>query len=293
MPSPFRCARSLLPAAAALLLGACASVDSRISLPAPEALPNAVAEAPSRASAEFWDSLLAADVIYIGERHEQEADHEYQFEIIRGLKQRGVDFAIGWEMFEHPMQPLLDEWFARRLATDALLTQTEFQTTWGKTSPSYEKMLRWAQLASVPSLGLNAPRAMVKKVAKGERLEAPERRLQPAGFRPLEGGLENFATQMGSHPGSGIDYTLYYRAQTLRDQSMAEQVLRALRRLPQRKLVVFAGRGHVENGFGIPPYVRQKAPSLRQIILFPGENPVVAGGDQLVQAARAGVGPTL
>ncbi|MBS0659870.1 MAG: ChaN family lipoprotein [Verrucomicrobia bacterium] len=279
-------------AAVAGLLGACASTDARISLPSAEPLPAPAAEAPSRASADFWDAILAADVVYIGERHDQAADHEYQFEIIRGLKQRGVDFAIGWEMFESPSQPLLDEWFARRLSTDALLTQTDFQKRWGKTSPLYEKMLRWSQLASVPSVALNAPRGLSRKLAKGEKLDSAEKRLLPAGFRPLEGGLENFISQMGGH-GPGVDYANYYRAQTLWDQSMADQILRAQRRQPQRKIVVFVGRGHVENGFGIPPYVRQKAPALRQIILFPGEPPQVAGGSQLAMTTPSRVGPQL
>lgn len=283
--------RRLCLAAAALLLGACASVDSRISLPVAEPFPSAGTEAPSRASADFWDSLLAADVIYIGERHDQAADHEYQFEVIRGLKQRGIDFCIGWEMFEHPQQPLLDEWFARRLETEALLTRTDFQKGWGKTSPYYEKMLRWAQLASIPSLALNAPRPLARKIAKGERLEPADKRLLPGGFRPQEGGLENFTAQMGSHPGSSIDFSKYYRAQALKDMSMAEQILAAHRRLPQRKIVVFTGRGHVENGFGIPPYVRQKAPLLRQIILFPGENPLVAGGEPLAMTRPSCAGP--
>lgn len=292
MPRLPRLVLTSLAAVGALLLGACATADSRISLPAPDALPAPAGETPSRASAEFWDSLLAADVIYIGERHDQAADHEYQFEIVRGLKQRGVEFAIGWEMFEAPTQPLLDEWFARRLETEALLARTEFRQRWGKHSPLYEKMLRWSQLASVPSVALNAPRGLSGKLAKGEKLSPAEKQMLPVGYRPLEGGLENFISQMGGH-GAGLDYPKYYRAQTLWDQSMADQILRAQRRQPQRKIVVFVGRGHVENGFGIPPYVRQKAPALRQIILFPGEVPQVAGGSQLAMTAPSRVGPNL
>lgn len=287
---PSSLARAAAAVLGVLLLGACASVDSRVSLPAPEALPAAAPEQSSRASSDFWDGLLAADVIYIGERHTEASDHEYQFEIIRGLKQRGVDFAIGWEMFEHPRQPLLDEWFARRLETDALLAQTDFQRRWGKMSPLYEKMLRWSQLASIPSIALNAPSGMSRKLARGERLAPAERRLLPAGFRPQDGGLQHFITQMGSH-GPGIDYAKYYRAQVLWDQTMAEQILRAHRRQAGRKIVVFVGRGHVEGGFGIPPYVRQKAPGLRQIILFPGENPLVAGGETLAMERPLRAGP--
>jgi uncharacterized iron-regulated protein len=82
---------------------------------------------------------------------------------------------------------------------------------------------------------------------------------------------------MGSHPGSGpINYERYYQAQTLWDQTMADRVVQFRKRDPAKKLVVFAGRGHVEAGYGMPPYVKQKLPAVRQKILLPEVPPPTA-----------------
>ncbi|OAI42880.1 hypothetical protein AYO41_03260 [Verrucomicrobia bacterium SCGC AG-212-E04] len=229
------------------------------------------------ATPEFWARLAAAEVIYIGERHTEAGDHDYEFEIIKGLKARGIPFAIGWEMFDVSQQPLLDAWQSGSTDLATLLRQTEWAKHWGKYSPTYERMLRWSRGAGVENYALNAPGSLSRKIAQGQPLTPEEKLLLPRGFRPLPGGLSHFKSQMGSHPGSGpINYERYYRAQTLWDQTMADRVVQFRGRNPGRKLVVFAGRGHVEDGFGIPPYVKQKLPALRQEILLPGTAPVNA-----------------
>ncbi len=285
--------RQAAPVVAALALGACASLDSRIALPAPEPLPPAAPAAPSLASDAYWASLREAEVIYVGEKHDDAAHHAYQFEVIQGLKARGIPFVIGWEMFDVTQQPLLDAWQARTLGTEQMLQQTNFQKTWGRLSPFYEKMLRWAALSDVRCLALNAPPVLARKLSRGIRFTREERRLLPAGFAPLPGGLEHFTAQMGSHPGPALDYERYYRAQTLWDQTMAERIVQARRRHPGIRVVVFAGRGHVEGGFGIPPYVQQKLPNARQILLLPGEPPIEAALPPLVRRIPAVARPGL
>lgn len=225
-------------------------------------------------SPAFWSAAASADVIYVGERHAEAADHDYEFEIIKGLKVRGVPFAIGWEMFEVNQQPLLDVWQSGGISLAELLRQTDWAKHWGKYSPTYERMLRWSRAEGIENYALNAPASLSRKIARGEALTPEEQHLLPLGFKSLPGGLQHFKSQMGSHPDSGpIDYNRYYRAQTLWDQTMADRIVVFRKRDATKKLVVFAGRGHVEAGYGIPPYVKQKLPSTPQKILLPGETP--------------------
>ena len=226
------------------------------------------------ATPEFWSTLGAADVIYVGETHTSAADHDYEFEIIKGLKARGIPFSIGWEMFEVSQQPLLDAWQSGGISLAELLRQTEWAKHWGKYSPTYERMLRWSRDAAVENYALNAPASLSRKISRGQPLTPEEQHLLPAGFRPLPGGLKNFKSQMGSHPGSGsINYERYYKAQTLWDQTMADRVVQFRKRDPANKLVVFAGRGHLGAGYGMPPYVKQKLTAVRQKILLPDVPP--------------------
>ena len=64
------------------------------------------------------------------------------------------------------------------------------------------------------------------------------------------------------------DQRLFFDAQNVWDQTMARGILEFKAGHPGVQLVVFAGRGHVSGGYGIPFYVRQKA-HLKQLILLP------------------------
>ena len=53
---------------------------------------------------QFWLTVEKADVVYVGETHDDPADHRYELDLVRGLVKRKVQFAIGWEMFDKTQQ---------------------------------------------------------------------------------------------------------------------------------------------------------------------------------------------
>jgi uncharacterized iron-regulated protein len=205
-------------------------------------------------------------VVYVGERHDDSADHQWELDLVRGLLKRKVKFAIGWEMFDTTQQAAIDGWAWRAISLSKMLAETDFQKHWGIYSPAYEQILRMAGKAGVPNLALNAPPELPHKVARGESLTAKERALIPIGFTPSEAGYRNFVAMMGGHPGMNeADLRHFFAAQNIWDQTMAGRILEFKARNPKILLVVLTGRGHVSGGFGIPFYVRQKA-TLKQVI---------------------------
>jgi len=48
-------------------------------------------------------------IVYVGENHDNYANHTVQLEFIKDLSGSGVQIAIGMEMFQKPFQPVLDE----------------------------------------------------------------------------------------------------------------------------------------------------------------------------------------
>ncbi len=273
-----------------LFLSACAH-QGDLALPRPRPGP-AVTPLPvashvaSPEEKAFWGALVESRVIYIAETHDRESDHLYQWELLRGLRARGVGYSIGWEMFETPQQDFLNAWTRGSLSTEGLLEKTDWQRRWGHYSGVYEKILRWSRGENIASVALNAPADLSGKFARGEALAPEERALIPTGYRPIPGGFEHFGEQMGQspHPGAagGDGLRRYYAAQLLWDQTMAETIVAHLRAHPEGKLVVLLGRGHVEGGFGVPAYVKQKTDA-RQRILFPGETP---GAEEETRPAR-------
>ena len=258
------------------LLGGCHSADSSLALPKPGAsIPVSLKREPTAAEQAFWQQISPTRVLYIPEVHNSNNDHEYQFDVMKGLKARNLPFVIGWEMFDETQQPLLDQWNNHQISTEELLEKTDWQRHWGVQSVLYEKMMRWSQGEGVSSLALNAPQTLSHKTATSGEFTPEERALLPNGFRPLPGGYEHFAEQMNQNPHGGMagaNLQNFYKAQLVWEQTMASRVLEFLAAHPDGKLVVLLGRGHVDGGFGVPAYVHQKSDAA-QLVLYPGKPP--------------------
>ena len=277
--SPPRLAAALCGLAAAGALSACHSTNRGLTLPQQAGpVPVSAPRQPSAAEEAFWEQLAPAQVIYIGETHNSNSDHEYQWDVLKGLKARGVRVTVGWEMFDRTQQGLLDDWDARRLSTEALLQKTDFQAHWGTLSVMYEKILRWTQAENVPSLALNAPASLSHKLALGQTLDPDEKAMVPAGFRPLPGGYEHFSEQMAAAPHGGADMRNFYAAQLLWDQTMATRIVDFVAAHPDEKLVVLVGRGHVEGGYGVPAFVMQRT-NAPQLVVYPSGLPANGGAN--------------
>jgi uncharacterized iron-regulated protein len=223
-------------------------------------------EASAERGEQSWRAVAGADVMYVGERHDDPVDHRYELEIVRGLLKRKIKFAIGWEMFDTTQQPTIDAWASRAISLDGMLAETDFEKHWGIYSPVYKQILQMAGKGGVPNLALNAPPELPRKVARGEPLTAEERAMIPTGFTTTGQGYQNFVAMMGGHPGmKETDKRRFFKAQSVWEQTMATRILEFKARNPNILLVVLTGRGHVSGGYGIPFYVGQKA-SLKQFI---------------------------
>ncbi len=265
-------------AALCCLVGtACNNFNSRLPLPKVGGpIPVSAPHKETAAERAYWEQLAPARVIYIGETHTSNVDHEYQFDVLKGLKARGVVYTIAWEMFDETQQNALDAWGSHRLSTDALLEKTDFQRHWGTYSVMYEKILRWSQAEGIPDLALNAPAGLSQKLAQGQPLDPAEQQFIPTGYHPLSGGYEHFTEQMGQNPHPGAALENYYKAQLLWDQTMATRIVDYLAAHPERKLIVLIGRGHVEGGYGVPAFVSQKT-DVPQLVVYPGNAPEGGG----------------
>lgn len=235
---------------------------------------NALGKLPSGAEqsareGELRTRITDANVIYIGETHDSRRDHEYELALIRSMIRSRMHFAVGWEMFERTQQCELDRFSEGKLSLAELLARTGFEKSWGSYSPLYARILEATAQARVPNIGLNAPTALVHKIAKGEPLSLDEKKQIPKEFRVPAGAYQHFVHLLGEHPGMNQpDLPRFFAAQNLWDQTMARTILEFQEKNVTSKLLVLTGRGHVQGGFGIPNYVRQKS-SGKQLVLLP------------------------
>lgn len=232
---------------------------------------------------EILPQLAQADVVYLGETHDNPKDHQTQLEIIQELK-RNSKIVLAMEMFQRPYQGVLDSYLAGQLSEQELLEQSEYNQRWGFPWEYYAPILRFAQEKQLPVLALNTPTEVTRQVAREglESLTAKQRSFIPpfseirtdnAEYRQMI--LSIFKQhQYGGH--SSANFERFFLAQVLWDETMAEKIAQFLQANPDYQVVVLVGQGHIVYGYGIPSRVARRMQDKhlvqRSVLLSPPED---------------------
>jgi uncharacterized iron-regulated protein len=212
-----------------------------------------------------------ARIVYVGETHDNPASHRLELTLLRAMAERypgGV--ALGMEMFTPDQQETLVRWVSGELTEKEFLKQSRWQEQWQMDFDYYRPLLDFARERSIPVIGLNAPKSLVKSAAQKEfgelkdeeRLRLPELDLED----PYHGAFVAAMFSGHSHGNSGQEG--FRRVQTLWDETMAESVVRYLESPhgKNQRMVVVAGANHVRHGFGIPRRVFRRLPASYTLI---------------------------
>lgn len=206
-------------------------------------------------------ALAERRVIFIGETHDRYEDHLLQWAIIAGLHARGLPLMIGVECFQQPFQAALDDYSAGRIDEAELLRRTEYFTRWGFDYRLYRPLLRFARRHHIPLLALNLEREFTDRIAQVgiAGLSAAERARLPADLDRGDAAYRSHLQQIfAQHPQKpGADFERFLDVQVAWDEGMAARAVAALRAAPERRLIVLAGVGHIEQGRGIPRRVQR------------------------------------
>ncbi|KAB0666043.1 PDZ domain-containing protein [Oryzomonas japonica] len=212
-----------------------------------------------------------ARIVYVGETHDNPASHRLELQVLQALAERYPGrLALGMEMFVRSQQPALDRWVAGELDEKAFLKESRWFENWNMDFAYYRDLLNLARERHLPVIALDAEKSLVKAVRStapeqlgpAERAQLPELDLTD----PYQRGLVTAIFGDHSHGGMAIDG--FIRAQTLRDETMAESAARYLASPAGRDkhLLVVAGGDHVSSGFGIPRRVFRRLPASSVII---------------------------
>jgi uncharacterized iron-regulated protein len=264
--------------AVSLILVGCGGVRGAVNSASPEPAIDAV-RLPSGEplDLETLTALLAeAQVVYVGERHDAAADHAVEAAIVRLARPN----LLGMEMFSRPVQPALDAYARGELDEVGLVEQTEWNERWGMPFELYADVVRASRDVGARILALNAPREWTRAIARSGIAELP---LEIRSALP-ELDLTNDAHRAmvmdalaghTSHGGVAMDPAAlerFYLAQLVWDETMGESVARALDAEPAARLVVVAGRMHVQGGLGIPRCAARRR-TLRSLVVLPLTGP--------------------
>ena len=207
---------------------------------------------------EMTDRLIEADLICIGETHDSDICHRVQLQIIQSLYARDGRLGVGMEMFQRPYQKEIDRYFHGETGEEDFLKTTEYRQRWGFDWSLYRPIVEFCRRNNLPLAALNAPKELTKRVSKvgytaltdDEKKQLGEVHFQIKDHRdywyerlPKMHGLKNPTPEQKEHG---------YEVMTVWDDYMAASAAQFQQERHVRRMVLLAGSGHIERGFGIP-----------------------------------------
>ena len=195
-------------------------------------------------------------IIYVGENHDNFADHTVQLEFIKELSSSGVQMAIGMEMFQKPFQSVLDDYIKGIIDQGTFLKKTEYFKRWKLDYDLYKPILEYARDNRIPVVALNIENDIVDKVSKNgiEGLQSDYKEKIPHTMDFSDAQYrERLEKVFREHPNfKELNFDFFNQAQIIWDEYMSQSIADYLSSHPDRRMVVLAGNGHLMYGSGIP-----------------------------------------
>jgi uncharacterized iron-regulated protein len=237
--------------------------------------------ATARLLPQTANDMLAAlgdrRVLFVGELHTRYDHHLLQLEALRAMHQQDPRLAIGVEWFQQPFQQHLDDYIAGRIDEQALLHRSEYYERWRFDYRLYRPILAYAREHGIPVIALNAPAELTNAIREhGVEGLAPALAAQLPGLldRSNQAYTEELRLVFEQHAGADErSFARFVDVQLTWDEAMAERAARYLAAHPERRMIVFAGRGHVQHGWGIPDRLTRRS-GLAHTILLPADEPL-------------------
>jgi uncharacterized iron-regulated protein len=229
---------------------------------------------------EMVDKLLEADLVCIGEKHDSEPCHRVQFQIIKALHARDARLGVGMEMFQRQVQDHLDHFADGKIDEEAMLKGTEYRSRWGYHWSLYQPIAEFCKRNRLPVAALNVPRELTSRLSKvghAQLSEEEKKQLGPIDFHVKahrDHWYESLAKMHGNVKTSEDQKERSYQVMTAWDEYMAASAA-AFQQLRQlRRMVVLAGSGHIDHGFGIPNRAAQRTGGRAATVhIAPGGDP--------------------
>lgn len=225
--------------------------------------------------AEIIHKLGERRVLFVGETHTRYDHHLLQLRALEALHRADPRLAIGVEWFQRPAQPHLDDYIAGRIDEKTLLSRSEYYQRWRFDYRLYRPILQYARRHGIPVIALNAPVELTKAIGdKGldGLTPAQSAQLPPVIDRSNQQYIEQLREVFDHHPkAEERNFEHFVDVQLTWDETMAQQVADYLQRHPQQRMIVFAGIGHVQYGWGIPDRVARQS-GLRPVIVLPTDD---------------------
>ncbi len=238
--------------------------------------------------------LSRAKVVFVGEQHDDPATHAAEVELLHAIGGSGRPVVLSLEMFERDVQDALNDYLAGRVTEEQFLARSR---PWPRYATDYRGLVELAKKRGWRVIAANVPRPMASAVGRAglavlDTLSVPGRAHAAAELScPNDDYRARFLAETRSHsagsgpapqPGDTLPTALaerFYLAQCVKDETMAESIVAALRAAPRNAIAVhYNGSFHSDYGQGAAARVARREPSWKLAIVtaIPARDPALA-----------------
>jgi len=241
------------------------------------------------------DSLEGADVLFVGETHDNAVAHMLEAELLRGANDKygsssskRRDVALSLEMFERDVQTVVDEYLSGLISERHFLLSSR---PWKNYETDYRPLVEYARERHLPVIAANAPARYVSRVSSQgpASLDALSKDVIKSWLPPLpfptaseayaakfnrfmSGGAPAAPAPTPAQPAAAAQANPHgsmhlLEAQTLRDASMAYRIAEFLKRGRDPLVVQVNGTFHSEERMGVPEQLARYRPKVRAVIV--------------------------
>ncbi|OGS12147.1 MAG: hypothetical protein A2285_04395 [Elusimicrobia bacterium RIFOXYA12_FULL_57_11] len=227
--------------------------------------------------AAFKAVVWKSDIVYVGETHDQPLDHLAQLEALKAMRiARGSRIAVGFEMLNQSLQPVLDDYVAGKIKEVEFLAKADWKKEWGFDFAMYRPLFDFIVANKLRALALNVPRVVVGKIARTglgslsqeEKAFLPEK-VEITAHKKYNAFLQQSFAGHGDTPMAKI-FTLenYTASMAAWNEGMGAKLADFLNANPGYAALVVAGNGHIIYNAAIPASVKGRMKGVRQASFY-------------------------
>ncbi len=226
--------------------------------------------------------VARADVVFVGEQHDDVNTHRLELAILEGLARRRNNVIVSLEMFERDAREPLEHFLLGHMPEDEFL---KVSRPWPRYKTDYKPLVDFAIAKNWPVVAANVPRPIASEVSKGGLgvLDGKTGDARSLFARELkcptdDDYFKRFGEAMGGHPADGATVAQqremterFYFAQCVKDETMAESIAEAYTAAaapgPRPLVVHFNGAFHSDFTTGTASRVIRRLPGKRVVVI--------------------------
>lgn len=221
----------------------------------------------------FVDQLASADIVFIGEYHNNPICHWMEYEITAALhEKKNGKIVLGAEMFETDNQLLIDEYLAGKIKQKNFEDEAKL---WNNYQTDYKPLIEFAKEKKLTFVASNIPRRYASMVAAGgfealDSLSADAKKLIATLPMAYDENLNCYKSMMsmggmgGGHANANLP-----KAQAAKDATMAHFIMQNMK--PGHTFIHYNGSFHSDYSEGIAWYIKKKNPALKVVVISVSE----------------------